>query len=139
MKRRGFLGFIGGAAVAVPAAAKNAVTKLPGGLGLSNIAGMGAGYGGAIPSNSGDWRIEEIARLKRFLTGELTEDEKQEERAHLLRTRENLISQHAASLVSVAAVRKIDIFNREMRKLNREVDILYRSGYLTKLLREMNN
>lgn len=138
MKRRGFLGFIGGAAVAGPSAAKKVVTKLPSGLGLSNVASIGMGYG-SPQSSGGDWRIEEVARLKRFLTGELTEDERQEERANLLRTRENLISQHAASLVSVAAVRKIDIFNREMRKLNREVDILYRSGYLTKLLREMNN
>jgi len=138
MKRRGFLGFVGGAAVAGPTVAKNAVAQLPSGLGFSAGA---IGYGSnAIPPtglSGGDWRLEEIARLKRFITGELTDEEKQEERAGMLRSHESLISQHAASLVSVSPVRKISIFNREMRKLSREIDVIYRSGQLARMLNEL--
>lgn len=137
MKRRGFLGFIGGAAVAGPSVAKNTIVQMPSGLGLARGA-IGGGYGNSVPSApSGDWRIDEIARLKRIITGDLSEEEKEAARADIIRSKEAIISQHAASLVSVAAVAKIAIFNREARRLHREIDVMNSGLYLKRLLREM--
>ncbi len=141
MKRRGFLGFIGGAAVVGPSAVKNTVAQMPSGLGLP-MSGDIRGYGGSVPTaagiGSGDWRLEEIARLKRFITGELTDAERESERVNLIRSRETLINQHAAALVSVSAVSKIAIFNRDMRRLHREIDVLNNSSYLKQLMAEIS-
>jgi hypothetical protein len=82
MKRRGFLGFLGGAAVAGPAAAKNAIAEaLPISKGnsslMSSIAvnqsydfppGIGSSAGGVFSA------MDRIAKLRRMISGEETRE-----------------------------------------------------------------
>lgn len=90
MKRRGFLGLLGGAAVAGPAAAKQAVTAASHSQsgGAAKIAGVGVPNFGAGPmialQSKGDGRksffLQEIADIRRRLTGKLTDEEIEERR-----------------------------------------------------------
>ena len=140
--RRKFFGLLGGAAVAGPAAAKSAVAQLPTGL-----FGAGAiGPSGPAPQYMGDvglqatsgksWHLDEIARLKRFLSGDPTDEEKEQRRRSRLYSRHQAISNHWVGMQSVAAWRKIELFQRDLERVNDEIARLESQSYLTRLLRE---
>lgn len=138
MKRRAFFGLMGGAAVAGPQVAKAALAEMPAGLGHS--------FGGSSPSVSYDseassiggsnWKLKEIADLKRVLTGELTAGEKEQRKRDRLYQQERVISQSVASLVSVSGVRKLDIFRERMEQHQEKIRISHAQGRLHWLLRE---
>lgn len=139
MKRRGFLGFMGGAAVAAPAVAKTAIAELPKGLGSVSM-GVGVpsmGYGGGpVDSVGGNWRLKEIANLKRILTGDLTEDEKEQRKRERMYARQQSISHGVAVLVSVSGAHKLNMY---ANRIERHKDRIRRSetkGYLARLLRQ---
>lgn len=66
MKRRGFLAFMGGAAVAGPGMAKQAATQTLADLSLAPVVGdlvpTGDSIGGSI-GGSRDWQVRELAQL----------------------------------------------------------------------------
>ncbi len=146
--RRKFFGLMGGAAVAGPTAAKNAIAKLPGGLldDMPSVPPLGSGYIGSTPSYPADaacnaiggrsWHLEEIARLRRFISGDLTDEEKEERRRSRLYSRQQAISNHWAGMQSVAGWRKLDLFHRDMELVNDEIARSHSQGYLTRLLKE---
>lgn len=142
--RRKFFGLLGGAAVAGPAAAKNAVASLP--TGLLGSAALGpegpvpaygeyAGQTGGLKS-SGSWHLNEIARLKRFLSNDLTEEEKEERRRNRLFRRQQSLSNHWAAMQSVAGWRKLELYHRDMDRVNDEIERSQSHSYLTRLLKE---
>jgi len=148
--RRKFFGLVGSAAVAGPTVAKNAIAKLPGGLlnggpGVPPL-GLSAGIGGPAPSyasdvacqaiGGGSWHLEEIARLRRFISGDLTDDEKEERRRQRLYGRQQTISHHWAVMQSVAGWRKIELYHRDMERMNDEIARSHSQSYLARLLRE---
>ena len=137
MNRRGFFGLAAGAAVAGPSIAKNAIAELPRPIGNSGFLGSGAGIssGRIYPIDTPvDWRLEQINSLKRFISGELNEDEKEDAKRQRLRRRESIISQHVTCLGSVSAVRKLDIYAERMDSYERAIKISESKGYLAKLL-----
>ena len=140
MKRRGFLGFMGGAAVAGPAVAKNVVAELPNGL-LDGKIGFASGLAQGYPvatkcEDQGEWRIKEIANLKRLMTGELTDDEKEERRRTRLYNRQTIISHGVACLVSVSGVHKLRMNEERMERHGDEMRKLEARSRLSWLLRQ---
>lgn len=140
MKRRAFFGFAGGAVASGPSVAKAVLSEMPKGLGISGGAYIGGPVSAGVASSApvGDWRLDEIARLKRFISGELTDEEKEQDRIEKLHRQEVIISQHAASLVSVSGVQKIGIFNRNMAKVQREIRLSNSKSYLASLLKQVS-
>lgn len=142
MKRRGFLGFIGGAVAAGPATAKAVVAELPKGLGaIGPMPPMGGYYGNTLSQavgDGGDWRLKEIASLKRFLSGELTDEEKEQEKRRRLNFVYNSINQNVAGLHSVSGVHKMRMFDEQMFRLNARIERSERKGYLSRLLKEVS-
>lgn len=141
MKRRGFLGFLGGAVAAGPSVAKTAVAELPKGIAssgyISNSLGACAPSSYPYEPSSGDWRVKEIANLRRLISGDLTEEEKeQERRSRLYRTR-NTISQNVAGLHSVSGVHKLRMYDEQMGRLQKRIQRSESKGYLARLLKEM--
>lgn len=141
MKRRGFLGVMGGAAVAAPALAKQAVSQLPSGLGSASIPappmGYSIGQGVSLASSSdGSWMLKEIADLKRFLTGDLTDEEKENRNRQRLYRREQIINQNVACLASVSGSRKLAIYSRRMEQHSEELERSERQQRLHWLLRQ---
>ncbi len=140
--RRKFFGLMGGAAVAGPTAAKKAVAKLPTGLfgiGELGLVGPAPEYGGlteSVKASVGSWHFDEIARLRRFLSGDLTEEEKEERRQSHLYSRQQSISNHWAGMQSVAGWRKIELYNRDMELVNDDIARSRSQSYLSRLLRE---
>lgn len=67
MKRRGFLGFLAGGAVAVPGMAKQAVASSMADLSLEGISGVVAGDGGfgpvAASIGQSDWAAKSLAQI----------------------------------------------------------------------------
>ncbi|NTJ63515.1 hypothetical protein G6M50_38215 [Agrobacterium rhizogenes] len=141
--RRKFFGLLGGAAVAGPTAAKNAVANLPTGLfGLSAIgpSGPAPAYQGetaTLSPSTGSWHIDEVARLKRFLSGDLTDEEKEERRRSRLYSRQQALSNHWGGMQSVAGWRKLELYNRDMELVNDEIARSHSQTYLSRLLREV--
>lgn len=139
MKRRGFLGFMGGAAVAGPQLAKAAVAELPSGLGNA-VPGVIGGYGSlGQPIASGPdkaWKLKEIANLKRLISGGLTDDEKEDRKRRRLYQQERIISQSVACLVSVSGTRKLEIYRDRMEQHNEKIQISEAKGRLHWLLRD---
>lgn len=139
MKRRGFLGFMGGAAVAGPQLAKASVAELPSGLGNA-VPGVIGGYGSlGQPTASGSdktWKLKEIANLKRFISGGLTDDEKEDRKRRRLYQQERIISQSVACLVSVSGTRKLEIYRDRMEQHNEKIQISEAKGRLYWLLRD---
>lgn len=123
MKRRAFFGIMGGAAVAGPKVAKEAIAKLP--VGLSDVAMTPVPVGGALcgPISREDrsWVLQEIADVRRFLAGGLTEEEKEQNRRNRLYSQQSVISQSVASLVSVSGVRKLEIYRDRMEEHTRRI------------------
>ncbi len=137
--RRKFFGLLGGAAVAGPAAAKNVVAHLPTGIVGQDLLGPMSPaplYGGEVAMKSSSWDLDEIARLKRFLSGGLTEEEKEERRRNRLHRRQQFISNHWAGMQSVAGWRKLELYHRDMDRVNDEIERSQSQSYLTRLLRE---
>ncbi|QIG76692.1 hypothetical protein EVC28_068 [Rhizobium phage RHph_I1_23] len=141
MKRRGFLGIIGGAAVAGPRVAKEVVSKLPVGLGDATLGvppfgGYGSqGLAEAVPSNS-SWRLTEIANLRKIITGEMTDQEKEDQRRQKMYAQQNIISQSVASLVSVSGVRKLEMYQERMALHGRRIQQSEARSRLHWLLRQ---
>lgn len=147
MKRRGFLGFLGGAAAAGPAVAKEALARLP--VGMGDVVGGGFstvadGYGGgtgylsaAEPTGGDDWRLKEIASLRRILSGDLTAEERGERDRQALEKRQHLISQNVASLVSVSSTRKLGIYNARAAAHHEDIARIRTQSYLQHLLMEV--
>lgn len=124
MKRRGFLGLIGGAAVAGPSVAKNAlVTAAP--LSGSAYAGMALsldnladppetmGYATTLGSKS-NWKIDRIGRIKRLLSGE------EEDEEHDIRPRLRMSEHNINALGSVSPVSKVRMFRSAVKSAQRE-------------------
>lgn len=126
MKRRAFFGLMGGAAVAGPAAAKQAIGKLPVGLGdaLVPTAPVGSGYlnqksAGVVADVV--WKAKEISNLQKFLLGDLTDEEKERQKRDRMYAQQTVISQSVATLVSVSGVRKLEIYRDRMEAHNRKI------------------
>lgn len=140
--RRKFFGLMGGAAVAGPAVAKEVVSKLPSGMGDLSMGRPLRGLHEVMSAKTaqgigdGDWRLRQIADLKRLIAGDLTEEEKEDQRRARIEARQALVSQHVACLGSVSSVRKLDIYNDRLAALNDEINQARRQGYLSRLLRE---
>ncbi|MCQ1850394.1 hypothetical protein [Neorhizobium galegae] len=143
LNRRKLFGLMGGAAVAGPGIAKQAVAQLPQGLGL----GIGpAPLWGEDPTSKGvdcgsisgrDWRLDEIATLKRLISGDLTAEEKEDRRRRKLHARHALISQEVASLMSVSGVRKLDIYNERVHRLEDDIRRSQHQSQLWRYLKEI--
>lgn len=140
MKRRGFFGIVGGAAIAGPSIAKEVVSQLPSGLGNASIPMPPMGYLGQgivnSTADSGSWKLAEIASIKRFLTGELTDEEKEGRNRQRLYRREQVINQNVACLQSVSGSRKLAIYGRRMELHGEEMDRSERQQRLHWLLRQ---
>lgn len=140
MKRRGFLGFMGGAAVAGPSAAKAAISQMPAGMELSAnlppIPPIG-GYMATTAANDVDnsWKISEIANIKKFLSGDLSEDEKEQRHRQRMYGMHSIISQHVAGLRSVSGVQKFAMYNRAIEAKNDEISRSEARGRLHWLMR----
>lgn len=140
MKRRGFLGFMGGAAIAGPSVAKKVVAELPVGMPYVHSLGQGVGAYGQKDASSSlsnrDWRLNEIAQIKRLLSGELTDDEKEERQRQRLWRREQVINQNVACLQSVSGSRKMSIYGERMARHQEDIDRSHRQQRLYWLLRQ---
>ena len=122
MKRRAFFGIMGGAAVAGPKVAKEAIAKLP--VGLSDVAMAPVPFvakRAPEPMAGREWVLKEIADVQRFLAGGLTEEEKEQNRRNRLYSQQSVISQSVASLVSVSGVRKLEIYRDRMEEHTRRI------------------
>ncbi|WP_085033915.1 hypothetical protein [Ensifer aridi] len=138
--RRKFFGLMGGAAVAGPAVAKQAIAQLPQGLGMaidahSRLGGPQEANG--ICGHDKDWRLSRIAQLRRFISGDLTDEEKEELRRRKMHSRQSIISQEVASLVSVSGVRKLDIYNERLHRLHLEIELSENRSSLARFLKDM--
>lgn len=144
MKRRGFLGIIGGAAVAGPSIAKDVVASLPTGLttasppmaSMGYFSGQGLAKAATTIGSENSWRLQEIAEIKRFLTGELTDEEKESRNRQRLYRREQVINQNVACLQSVSGSRKLAIYGRRMELHGEDMERVERQQRLHWLLRQ---
>lgn len=125
MKRRGFLGFLGGAAVAGPAAAKSIVTEaLPvtnGGNLLGALTAHSYGsYGSPISATQSGGlfsNIDRAMKLKRLLSGE-EEDEPDTHEVHQVK---RVMVEHGINVLrSVSSSQKVRIMHREAMRIERE-------------------
>jgi hypothetical protein len=127
MKRRGFLGLLGGAAVAGPAAAKNTIATSALGSGnlASGLALRGGSYGLDNAANAGSGMFsafERVTKLKRLLSGE--EMEQRDPYSHASRRR--IYAEHQLSaLHSVSMPMKLQILARKTDEIEAE----QRRGY----------
>lgn len=141
MKRRGFLGIIGGAAVAGPAAAKNIIKTRPDSIGSTlGILREGPSMGAIATAGNGidrDWRLGEIERLRRFISGGESEEEKEAKRQQRLHAMEPIVSQNVMCLQSVSAATQVRMHRRRMDEIYREVEVIYSKRRLTEYLKEM--
>jgi hypothetical protein len=143
--RRGFFGLVGGAAIAGPSIAKNAVAELPKGLGAglsSPVPPSGVSIGGSIGlaqkvGGGSSWHVAEIGRLRKYLSGDRSDEEKEEARQQRLYSRQTMISNHAAGLRSVAAWKKLDLYHRDMEALHEEIRRSQTQTRIWRLMKEM--
>lgn len=142
LNRRKLFGLMGGAAVAGPGIAKQAVAQLPQGLGMA----MGPSPPWGSPSkgiecatlaSNSDWRLDHIANLKRMISGDLTDEEKEDRRRQKMHARQSLISQEVAGLVSVSGVRKLDIYNERVHRLQEDIERSQHQSQLWRYLKEI--
>jgi hypothetical protein len=137
MKRRGFLGLMGGAAVAGPGIAKDAVQYLPSGL---SSAVPPAPYGGIIATTRADSsgmfdRATRIADLRRLISGQLTDEEREERRRERLYNVDTMFAQNVTCLRSVSPFNKVRIHSERMQVVKDEIDRSRNRSYLDRLLR----
>lgn len=141
MKRRNFLGFLGGAAAAGPAVAKAAIAEMPKGLGMVASPPMGSNLSrgiGLSDSSEGDWRMREIVDLKRILSGDLTDEEKEQRRRERMYALEAIVDQNVAVLISVSGPQKLAMRRDRVRLLQEKIRLSETQGYLSRLLKEMS-
>jgi len=124
MKRRGFLGLLGGAAVAGPKVAADVGQSLTSrALGQQGLASYGwkaySGYDTTTAEDPGDWRPSRIAEIKKMLLGVDSEDDKRDfyEKANL---RNMTAEKDIMALHSVSNTSKIRMFSAKQRKFQRE-------------------
>lgn len=135
MKRRGFLGILGGAAVAGPDVAKGAVAKLPGAMiGDAQL----IDYGRAPPTTVGmslgkASNFDYVAELKRQIAGELTDAEKEDAKRSALLAKRVIKEHDIALLVSVSGSHKLRMHYRMEQKVMRQVT---QHTLLSRLFRE---
>lgn len=137
MKRRGFLGALGGAAVAGPSVAKNALAQLPTGLGHTAPGIPPSGYLNAVDKSSisGDWELNQIERLRRLLSGEKTDEEREAEAIERRENRNNIMGQEIACLRSVSGTAKLEMYSRRMQAIREQRQQYYWSRELADYLK----
>lgn len=139
--RRGFLGMFAGGVVAGPGVAKAAIAQMPQGMGLvaAGFDSIDMGRDAMDPAppraGKGSWRDDRIAYLRRRVTGELTDDEREERDAQRLRNRKQMISQHVAGLVSVSPSQKVAMYIRRIEEHHEELERREHKWSLTRMLR----
>lgn len=119
MKRRGFLGFLGGAAVAGPAAAKNVISTPA--LGSGNLAsGMALGSYGSLaeaPSRGVFSAFDRISKLKKLISGEETD----ERDPYDIASRRRIYAEHEVNaLHSMSMPAKLRMLSRKMDVIETE-------------------
>lgn len=124
MKRRKFLGVLGGSAIAAPAVAKQAIAEMPKGLLGSGGASMAPiGYPVETSSVGGaSWKAQQIARLKQIISGEMDDEQKERIRRRRMYAKHHTISNHYAGMRSIADWKKLDCLNRDVEELERQIE-----------------
>lgn len=125
MKRRGFLGMFGGAVVAGPSMAQNALAQLPKGLGSAAMSLPPSGYPGAYgqavkdcaEGESGVWELKHIKRIRRLLSGQKTDEEREAEAIERRENRINVIGQEIACLRSISGTAKLNMYERKILEI----------------------
>jgi len=89
MRRRQFLGFIGGAAAAGPVVAREAITKGSLTAMAEGMPGSALGYSADELSATGgaDWKLSRISQLKKFLSGNDPDEDRRSLRVRGFRAR----------------------------------------------------
>lgn len=131
LQRRKFFGLMGGAAIAGPSIAKDAVEKMP--VGLGDIDVWGNSYG-VVAESIKPSKSSRILELRRLISGEFTKEEIEDRRRDKMRRKMQLINQEIASLRSVSGVRKIDMYQERCVVINDAISRSYNMGYLERLL-----
>lgn len=109
MNRRGFLGFFGGAAVAGPKLASDIAANVSSSMPMPPMMGGYATNGSACnPVSDGDWRLTEIARLKKVISGKDPEAERNA-KMNRLYSAENTERVRLDSLRSVSPAYKLQM------------------------------
>ena len=146
MKRRGFLGVLGGAAVAGPGAAKQAVTAAQS-ASLGGVARAGA-IGGALARETPvtglgglqydhkNYLMQRVAELKRRISGELTDEEREERRVQNDR-RKVRFEIETGDLRSMAEGRKFARMARFAEAQDHERERFYARRSLAEVLKEL--
>ena len=143
MKRRGFLGALGGAAVAGPSMAQNALAQLPKGLGNTAMSLPPSGYGGAYgqavegcaDGNSGDWEVKHIKRIRRLISGQKNDEEREAEAIERRENRLNVIGQEIACLRSISGTAKLNMYERKVLEIREMRQQYYWGRELADLLK----
>jgi len=111
MKRRGFLGLLGGAAVAGPKLAVDLGSQVTsmGGIPTPPMGGFVGSGTLASAGSGGDWKIGRIAELRKLLAGKDPEEERRRKIQRLYQV-ENVERFRLDSLRSVSASHKMTMF-----------------------------
>lgn len=102
MKRRGFLGLMGGAVAAGPKLAGELASQ-----GSLGFASLGVPLGAIAATSDGEWRLSRIKELRSLLTSGETEDQRRHKRINRAYQMEALERFRLDSLRSVSAQRKM--------------------------------
>ncbi len=106
MKRRAFLGFLGGAAASGPTLAK--------GIAAEAASGGASLYGGSVqcaPASDGAWRLSRIKELKSLLAGKNPQIEK-DRREHLRHSLDSIERYRLDGLHSLSPAHKYRMLSR---------------------------
>lgn len=135
MNRRSLLGFLGGAVASGPTLAKGIAADVSG----SAWTAQSAAYGVSAESVSGDYRVTKIARLKRFLSGELDDDEKRHHRVSALHSIEDIERFRLDGLRSIAPAHKLRMLQAGNQGRRDLIERIHAEGELERLLRLTSN
>lgn len=111
INRRGLFGIVAGGAVAGPQIAQGIVSEMArtapslGGSAVKSVVGYGLNQT-AADMTMGDWRLERVAQLKRVLSGENKDDERERKR-RVINYLEKVEAARLESLKSVSVGRKM--------------------------------
>lgn len=133
MKRRAFLGFLGGAAAAGPTTAAKLATDLAS-VPISPVPPMGGVYGG-LATDDGTWRVARIAELKKLLSGDKSEEEKRQLRINRLHQAEMEERFRLDGLRSPSSSTKARMLIAGNLDRQERVNRLYAEGELERLLK----
>jgi len=142
MKRRGFLGIMGGAVVAGPRAAKQAVTAASKSM-SGGMAANGITYPPSSPeteamvsSSHKSYLLEQVAKLRRRLTGQLTEEELEERRIDSDARRVGFEIE-TSGLRSMSESGKYSRMSRYAKQQAEERDVFYSRRRLNQYIKEL--